>query len=459
MNLSSLKTQAEVRELIDGRPVSHVQIGVTDHNGQIRGKYVSKAKFLSALEHGIAMTRNFAAVDFKDVIYPIDGLIVNGDGFGDGVAEIVLDSCREVPWEAADRNLFFLIQHSDLGAAFDARVICSRIMERVEALGYRAYASCEMEMRLFDETPQTLADKSYQNLKLATPYSHYLNVANQSASAEFFADLTRSMEHMGVPIETAHFELGPGFVELVHSYQDALRAADNAAIYKTFAKAFALRRGKILSFMARFSESGDGSSCHLHTSMRSRDGDPVFHDATKSHGISDIMRYFIGGLQTQLPDLLLLMAPNVNSFKRFVPGIFAPVSVNWGIDNRTTGLRAILGEPHSQRIENRVPGADVNPYLAIAATIGAGVWGIQNRIEPSAPTTGSIYDCVDTIAASLRLPATFGEAIQRLRASTFANEWFGKEFVRIFSACREAHEHDFRRAVTDWELQRMLEMA
>jgi glutamine synthetase len=405
------------------------------------------------------MTRNFAAVDFKDVIYPVQGLIVNGDGFGDGVARIVVESCREVPWEPPDRNLFFLIEHSDRGADFDARVLCSRVMQKADAMGLVPYAACELEMRLFDETPQSLHDKAFRDLQLATPHSHYLSVTRQTAWSEFFADLTRDMEALGIPIETSHWELGPGFLELVLAYQNAMRAADNAVIYKTFAKAFALRRGRILSFMARFNESGDGSSCHIHTSLRSRAGEPIFHDEKRPYTLSETMRHFIGGMQRKLPELLLLMAPNVNSFKRYVPGIFAPVSMTWGIDNRTTGLRAIVGSPQSQRVENRVPGADANPYLAIACTLGAGLWGIENKIEPSAQSTGSIYESMDAVEPSLRFPATFSEAISRLEGSEMARELFGGEFVRIFCASRSEQELAFRRAVTDWELRQFLEMA
>lgn len=454
-----IKTKEDVLKLLETRPVSHIHVGITDHNGQVRGKYISKSKFLGGLDHGLAMTRNFAAVDFKDVIYPVDGLIVNGDGFGDGLARIVPESCREVPWELPDRNLFFLIEHIDQGADFDARVLCSRIMQKADALGFVAYAACELEVRLFDETPESLAEKLYRDPKLVTSHSHYLSVTRQSVWSEFFADLTRDMEHLGIPIEAAHWELGPGFLELVLSYQEAMRAADNAVIYKTFSKAFALRRNKILSFMARFSETGDGSSCHIHASLRNRNGEPVFHDPRKADTISDTMRYFIGGMQRKLPELLLLMAPNINSFKRYIPGIFAPVSMNWGIDNRTTGLRAIVGLAKSQRVENRVPGADVNPYLAIACIVGTGLWGIENKIEPTAPTAGSLYDEVDRIPTELRLPATFSEAIDRFKSSDMARELFGSEFVRIFSANRAAHDQEFRRAVTDWELRRFLEMA
>lgn len=456
---AQLRDIGDIRKFLESRPVTHIHVGITDHTGQVRGKYVSKAKFVSALDHGMAMTRNFAAVDFKDVIYPVEGLTVNGDGFGDGLARIVPESCREIPWEPDGRNLFFLIEHCDKGADFDARVLCGRVMRKAESMGFRPYLSCELEFRLFDETPKTLKDKSFLGLELATPDSNYLGVTQQAAWSEFFSDLTRDMEHIGIPIEAAHWELGPGFIELVLRYQEGMRAADNAVIYKTFAKAFALRRNKLISFMARYTETGDGSSCHIHSSLRSLDGKPVFHDPARDNSISDTMRHFIGGMQQKLPELMLMMAPNINSYKRYVPGIFAPVATTWGIDNRTTGMRAVIGAPESQRVENRIPGADANPYLAIACTLGAGLWGIENRVEPTAETKGSLYDAMTTIPDALKFPATFADAISRFRQSSLAQELFGAEFVRIFSASRAEQELNFRRTVTDWELRQFLEMA
>ncbi|MCX7056387.1 MAG: glutamine synthetase [Proteobacteria bacterium] len=455
-NLASID---DVRTLLEARGASHVHVGLTDHTGQLRGKCIRKDKFIGGLEHGLAMTHNLVAVDFTDVIYPVEGLIVGGDGFGDGVASVVLESCREIPWEPPERNLFFLIEHRDAGASRDPRSLCKRQMAKAESLGFVPYLACELEFRLFNETSKSLSEKSYRNLELATPVSNYLGIMRQAEHSELFNALISDMEQMGIPIECAHWELGPGFAELVLQYARGMRAADNAIIYKTFAKAFALRRQMTFSFMARYTDRGDGSSCHLHTSLRGANGETVFHDPTKPDGISETMRHFIGGVQKLLPELLLMQAPNVNSFKRFVPGIFAPVASTWGIDNRTTSLRAIVGAPGSQRVENRVPGADCNPYLAIAATLASGLWGIENEVEPTAMFRTSVYEHMDQVPRELMFPASFAEAITRFRDSEFAKDAFGEEFVRVYSATRAAQDLDYRRAVTDWEIARFLELA
>ncbi|MCY4338144.1 MAG: glutamine synthetase family protein [Gammaproteobacteria bacterium] len=453
-----VRTRQDLEQLFKARGTSHVQVGFTDHTGQLRGKYISRDKLLNGLDHGLPMTRNFAAVDFTDAIYPVEGLIVNGGGFGDSVARVVIESCREVPWEPPEKNLFFLIEHTGEGVEYDPRVLCRRMVEKAEAMGFRVLLSCELEFRLFNETVESLYRKDFKNLELATPVSNYLGVMRQTVWSEFFAEFVDAMEHLGIPIEVAHWELAPGFAELVPAHAEGLRAADDAVIYKTFAKAFALRRGLLLSFMARYDAHSDGSSCHINLSLRDKDNNPVLHDPSAPHTLSENMRHFIGGMQYRMPEVLLMMAPNINSFKRFVPDIFAPVASSWGIDNRTTSLRVINSSPQALRVENRIPGADVNPYLAVACTLATGLWGIKNRIEPAAETKGNLYAELDNVPDELRFPASFTDAIARFRQSAFAREWFGEEFVRFFSANKQEHELEYRKAITDWELRRYLEL-
>ena len=453
-----LRSREDIVQLFDARGVSHVQVGFTDHTGQLRGKYISRNKLLSGLEHGVPMTRNFAAVDFTDAIYPVEGLIVNGGGFGDSVARVVIESCREVPWEPPERNLFFLLEHTGEGVEYDPRVLCGRVMDKAAAMGFRVLLSCELEFRLFNETVESLYRKDFRNLELATPVSNYLGVMRQTVWSEFFAGFVDAMEDMGIPIEVAHWELAPGFAELVPAYAEGMRAADDAVIYKTFAKAYALRHDLLLSFMARYDAHSDGSSCHVNISLRDQDDNLALYDPSKPDGLSDTMRCFIGGMQYRMPEVLLMMAPNVNSYKRYVPDIFAPVASTWGVDNRTTSLRVINSSPEGQRVENRIPGADVNPYLAIACTLATGLWGIENRIEPASEVKGNLYEELDRVPDELRFPATFGDAIEKFRRSAFAKEWFGEEFVRIFSDNKQEHELEYRKAITDWELRRYLEL-
>lgn len=457
MTIDTITSADDLKHYIRDSGLARAHIGYTDHSGQLRGKIVSAEKLLG-LDKGVAMTRNLAAVDFGDIIFSIEGLTLNGGGFGDNLARIVPESCREIPWEPAESNLFLLIEHCDEAAAYDARVLASRMVEQAHEMGFRPYFACEFEFRVFNETSKSAHNKDFIDLELATPQSNYLGVLRQSVWSEFFSYLISDMEHMGIPIEVAHWELAPGSAELVLRYEEGMRAADNAVLMKTFSKASAQRRDMLLSFMARYDATSDGSSCHMHTSLRDLNGKTVFHDPDADDTISETMQHFIGGMQRYVPECILMMAPNINSYKRYLPDLFAPVAATWGIDNRTSGFRAIVGSPESQRVENRAPGADVNPYLAFAAMLGAGLRGIADKIDAAEKSETNLYAEMDSIPDALRFPATLEEAIIRFKKSDFAKETFGEDFVRIFCANREAHLADFRSTVTDWERRRYLEL-
>jgi glutamine synthetase len=261
---------------------------------------------------------------------------------------------------------------------------------------------------------------------------------------------------MRFPIEGLHTETGPGVLEAALSYCDALEAADRAALFKTFAKVVAQRHGVMATFMAKWSNAVPGQSGHLHISMRGKDGKGVFYDPAKPNDMSDEMRWFLGGQQALMPEFLAMIAGTVNSYSRLVPGYWAPTSATWGVENRTTALRVIRGGASSQRVEYRIAAADINPYIALAAAIGSGLWGIEHRIEPDAPIVGNSYDLEHP--PERRLPATLFEAAERLLASGPARELFGAEFVEHYAATRQWEEREFRKAITDWELARYFEI-
>jgi glutamine synthetase len=261
---------------------------------------------------------------------------------------------------------------------------------------------------------------------------------------------------MDTPLEGLHTETGPGVLEAAIEYTDALAAADRAVIFKTFSKVLAQRQGKMLTFMAKFSNAYPGQSGHLHLSLKDRSGTPAFYEAGKPGGMSDTMRWFVGGQQALMPDLLAMVASTVNSYSRLIPGFWAPTDATWGIENRTCALRVIPGSPKSQRVEYRVAAADINPYLAIAAALGSGLWGIENRIEPDEPIAGNAYEV--NHAAERALPRSLGQAADRLEASAPARALFGDIFVEHYAMSRRWEEREFQRAITDWELARYFEI-
>jgi glutamine synthetase len=281
-------------------------------------------------------------------------------------------------------------------------------------------------------------------------------VLRNSVHSDLYHKLLDLGEAMRFPIEGLHTETGPGVLEAPLTYCEALEAADRAALFKTFAKVLAQRHGLMATFMAKWSNSVPGQSGHLHISLRQTNGDSVFHDPSKPHDMSDAMRWFVGGQQALMPELLAMIACTVNSYSRLVPGFWAPTSATWGVENRTTALRVIRGGPSSQRVEYRIAAADINPYIAFAAAIGSGLWGIEHRIEPGPAIVGNSYDREHP--AQHRLPGTLYEAAERLASSTAARALFGDAFVEHYAATRQWEEREFRKAVTDWELARYFEI-
>jgi glutamine synthetase len=330
------------------------------------------------------------------------------------------------------------------------------VLGRAEKLGYAVKAGFEFEFFVFEETPRSVRDKGYRGLTPLTPGNFGYSVLRNSVHAELCHDLLASCEAMRLPIEGLHTETGPGVLEAALTVEGGLEAADRAALFKTFAKVIAQRRGLMATFMAKWSNEVAGQSGHIHVSLVDEAGAPVFHDAQAPLAMSQTMRWFVGGQQRLMPELLAMIACTVNSYSRLIPGYWAPTSATWGAENRTAALRVIGGGPKSQRVEYRIAAADINPYIALAAALGSGLWGIENRIEPTPPVAGNAYD--QTFAADLAFPATLGEAALRLKASAPAADLFGAEFVDHYANTRLWEEREFRRRVTDWELERYFEI-
>jgi glutamine synthetase len=275
--------------------------------------------------------------------------------------------------------------------------------------------------------------------------------------AELYRELLDTCRTMDMALEGLHTETGPGVLEAAITVDDALRAADKAVLFKTVTKVIAQRRGLMATFMAKWSNSWPGQSGHIHLSLKERgSGRALFHDDKDEHGISQTMRHFIGGQQTLMPEILAMVASTVNSYSRLIPGFWAPTSATWGVENRTTALRAIPGSPSAQRVEYRIAAADANPYIALAAALGSGLWGVANKIEPQAAITGNAYEVAAT--PHLDLPRTLWEAAQKLKGSATARSLFGDAFLDHFAATREWEEREFRKHITDWELARYFEI-
>jgi glutamine synthetase len=299
-------------------------------------------------------------------------------------------------------------------------------------------------------------EKNYRNLKPITPGYFGYSVLRSSVLAEFYHELLALAEAMDMPIEGLHTETGAGVLEAAIAVDTALASSDKGALFKTFTKALAQRRGWMATFMAKWSRDWPGQSGHLHLSLKDRKGKGAFHDPKAPHNMSDTMRHFLAGQQLLMPQILAMISPTVNSYTRLIPGFWAPTHSTWGVENRTCALRVIPGSPKSQRIEYRVGAADGNPYIVTAAALGCGLWGIEHKLEPLAPIAGNSY--ARKHPARLALPATLWEAAQRLKASKAARALFGDAFVEHYAATREWEERESRKHISDWQLQRYFEI-
>jgi glutamine synthetase len=450
-----VKTIADAKAIVEQRNLAHVKVGVFDVDGIMRGKYISRAKFLSALESGYGFCDVVLGWDCQDQLY--DNVQFTGwhTGYPDAPARILPDSCRPLPFEGD--NLFFLSEFAPPAEQVCPRGILRKVLERARSMGFEAYAGFEYEVFFFNETPQSIREKNYRNLQPMAPGWFGYSVIRNSVAADFYREMLAMCETMDFGIEGLHEETGPGVIEAAIGFDGALASADKAALFKTFVKVLAQRNSMMATFMAKWSRDWPGQSGHIHLSLRSRDGGkPVFHDPSQPHSMSATMRHFVGGQQRLMPELLAMVAPTVNSYTRLIPGFWAPTDSTVGVENRTCALRIIPGSAKSQRVEYRVAAADANPYVILAAALASGLAGIEQGIEPEPLVEGNAYD--HKFPEALALPRTLWESAQRLKQSRMAREWFGDAFVQHFAATREWEEREFRKHITDWELSRYFEI-
>jgi glutamine synthetase len=453
MEAREVKTAADALALIEARGLSHVKVGVFDIDGILRGKYMSAKKFKSSLEGGFGFCDVVLGWDCDDQLY--DNVTFTGwhTGYPDAPVRILLDSCRDLPFED---TIFFLGEFIGEAEAICPRGLLRRQIERAAQLGLTASAALEYEFFVFEETPNSIREKGYRNLKPIAPGSFGYSVLRSSVWSEFYELLLQTAEEMDFPIEGLHEETGPGVVEAAIGVDTILNAADKGALFKTFTKIVAQKNDLMATFMAKWSPDWPGQSGHLHLSLQNEDGSSAFFDPDADDGMNKTMRHFVAGCQALMPELLCLVAPTINSFSRMIPGAWAPTDATWGVDNRTCALRVIPGSPQSQRLEYRVGAADGNPYLGLAVVLGSGLWGIEQELELRPGIVGNAY--TQEIPDDLKLPPTLWDAAQALKASAPARSLFGDAFVDHYAATREWEEREFRKAITDWELQRYFEI-
>ncbi|BFM14470.1 glutamine synthetase [Maricurvus nonylphenolicus] len=452
-----VKTVADAKKIVEERQLTHVKVGLFDNDGVMRGKYMSKEKFFSSLDGGFAFCDVVLGWDSQDQLYENTDVTFTGwhTGYPDAPVRVLPESCRDIPFEPD--MLLFLCEFDGKAAEICPRNTLARVLKKCDDLGFDAYAAFEYEFFMFNETPHSAREKNYRNLEPLSPGFFGYSMIRNSVHADIYQELLELGEKMDFPIEGIHTETGPGVLEAALAVDSAQAAADKAALFKTFTKVWAQRREMMATFMAKWSNDYPGQSGHIHMSLRHKDGSgSAFYDADQPMHMSKLQRHFIAGQQKLMPELLAMMAQTVNAYSRLIPGFWAPTDATWGCENRTTALRVIPGSDKSQRVEFRLGSADANPYIALAASLGAGLYGIEHQLEPDDMVTGNAYD--QDHPPQLALPRSITEAAAALRNSEAASELFGSEFVQHYAASREWEAREHNKHITDWELQRYFEI-
>ena len=436
-----------------------VKVSVSDIDGILRGKYLHIDKFKGAAEPYPAGGFGFCDVvfgwDSSDQCY--DNTSVTGwqHGFPDALARLDLDTARNVPW---DNNVpFFLgefINSDGTPHPLCPRQTLKKVIKRAAKMGVNPMCGMEFEWFNFLENSHSWESKKGVGPTPLTPGMFGYSLLRMNQNREFFNAIQDEMLQFGVPIEGLHTETGPGVYEAAIAFSDALTQADRAILFKTGTKEIGARFGIMPSFMAKWNAAYPGCSGHIHQSMS--DGKKnLFADAKGRHGMSKMFESYLAGQVAHLMEFAPMFWPTINSYKRLVDGFWAPVKPTWGVDNRTASFRVIAGSPKSTRLETRCPGADVNPYLAMAAVIAAGLDGVEKGMKLTAPAIHGTNGGAENIP---RAPRTLIETTRNFQQSKVARDWLGDTFVDHFAATREWEWRQWLDGVTDWELKRYFEI-
>jgi glutamine synthetase len=447
-----LLTQRQLEELVAAGEIDTVIVAFADMQGRLTGKRISARLFVEdTASHGAECCNYLLAVDVD--MNTVDGYAMSSweAGYGDMVMTPDFSTLRLLPWLPGTALVMADLSWDGGAPVVPApRSILRTQLDRLAERDLGAVAATELEFMVFDTTYRDAWKSGYRNLTPATDYNIDYAMVASTRMEPLLRDIRLGMEGAGLYCEGVKGECNLGQQEIGFRYADALTTCDNHTIYKNGAKEIADQHGKSLTFMAKYDER-EGNSCHIHLSFRGTDGSAVFADDSDPLGMSTMFRSFIAGQLATLRELTLFYAPNINSYKRFVDGSFAPTAIAWGMDNRTCALR-VVGHGHGMRMECRAPGGDVNQYLAVAALIAGGLHGIDAGLELPEATAGNAYT-----SGAERLPATLAEAAALFEKSTIAREAFGDEVVEHYLNNARVELKAFNSSVTDWERVRGFE--
>ncbi|QBY03269.1 glutamine synthetase [Thalassotalea sp. HSM 43] len=451
--------EAKLKQLRDEN-IKWIKLAFTDIDGVHRGKYVSIDKFATILSNGAGFCDCVLGWDMDDQLY--DNVEFTGwhTGFPDALYKIDLSTERRLPDE---HNIpFYLVEFNTKDGGdhpICPRSLLKRVLAKANSMNIDVKLAFEYEFFIFNETPETVREKNYQNLNHYTQGNFGYSLLRANAKADMYHQFLEYCEQMDFALEGLHCETGPGVWEAAIGYDSALNMADKATLFKTFSKSFFQKQDLMATFMAKCSMDYPGQSGHVHQSLYdATTGDSLFYQEGAEHHISDTMRHYIAGQQKYLKPLLAMCAPTINSYTRLIKGFWAPTAATWGVENRTTALRVIGNNAKSQRVEFRLGSADANPYLVAAAVITAGLLGIEQQLTPTNALIGNAYEQEEELADELQLATNLRDAARDFQRCDELTQALGEDFCRHFYATRMWEVREYERQVTDWQMQRYFEI-
>jgi glutamine synthetase len=449
---TGMLTVPELQKLVDSGDIDTVIISFTDIQGRLVGKRMSARLFVEdSIENGAECCNYLLAVDVENNTVPGYEFSSWEKGYNDMAMIPDMSTLRIVPWIPHTAMVMADLQTTDHEpVAIAPRSLLKAQIDRLAKMDLVPYVGTELEFIVFDDSFRDAWAKGYDNLHPSTDYNVDYDLLASNRVEPLLHDIRVSMDRAGMYCEGVKGECNLGQQEIAFRYDTALVTCDNHSIYKSGAKMIADNHGKSLTFMAKFNER-EGNSCHIHISFRDSQGNPVFADKNAENGMSDMFRHFLAGQIALMREFTLLFAPNINSYKRYQFGSFAPTAIAWGHDNRTLSLR-VVGHGHGMRVEHRVPGGDVNQYLAVAGLIAAGIHGIENKLELEDMTVGNGYE-----ADKPHVPTSLREAADLFENSAAARSIFGDEVVDHLVNAARIEIRAFDSAITDWERVRGFE--
>lgn len=451
-------TLNELKEAYDAGTIDTVIACQVDMQGRLMGKRFHADFFLKSAFKETHSCNYLLATDMD--MHTVDGYAATSwrAGYGDYVMKPDLSTLHPLPWLEGTALVIcdVLDHHTHEPVPHSPRAVLQKQIARLEALGMRPMMATELEFFLFNQTYADVHESGYQNLKLASAYNEDYHILQTTKEEDVIRAIRNGLFGAGIPVECSKGEASAGQEEVNIQYADALTTADYHSLVKNACKEIAWSKGKAVTFMAKWDYSAAGSSSHIHQSLWSLDGQtPLFYDETAQYGMSELMRHYLAGLLAHADEVTYFLAPWINSYKRFQAGTFAPTKAIWSLDNRTAGYRLCGESSKSVRIECRVGGADLNPYLALAAQLAAGLDGIENKLELEPEFRGDAYGTANT----REIPTTLRAALEKLDNSALLRQVMGDDVIDHYLHTGRWEQFEYDRRVTNWELWRGFERA